>query len=109
MSALEVQIVRFVEDSQPGWAECEFVDVSGHRHTLCDKVPIFSTEYLDANSAFPQPGVADCEVLARWKEEDGRELVRITTIRPYGIESREGLSEFVVFAKQLVEDCGEAV
>ncbi len=94
--------MRFVDDSQPGFVECEFIDAGGRRHTLFDKVPIFSTGYLDADSEYPQPGMADCEVLARWEDEQGRELVRITTARPYDIESSEGVSDFVVFATQVV-------
>ena len=107
MPALRVEIARFVDDSQPGWVECEFVDADGRRHTLRYKVPIFSTEWLDAASAYPQPGDAGCEVLAQWKGELGREVVRITTARPCDIESSEGLSEFVVLASQLAAS-GEA-
>jgi hypothetical protein len=101
MPTLAVQIVRFVDDGQPGWVECEFVDAVGVRHTLRDKVPIFSAEWLDADSAYPRPGSAGCEVLARWSDEHGRALARITTARPRDIESRDGSSEFVVFARQL--------
>lgn len=107
MPALSVRIARFIDDSQPGWVECEFVDASGRRHTLRDKVPIFNTERLDADSAYPQAGVAGCDVLARWKDEHGRELVRVTTARPCDIASTEGLSEFVVLASQLAAG-GEA-
>src|SRR3954451_14163086 len=107
MPALAVQIVRFVDASQPGFAECEFVDAAARRHTLFDKVPIFSVEMLDADSAHPGPGAADCEVLARWKDDEGRELARVTTSRPFDIESREGVSEFVVLVEQLVRGCGE--
>ena len=39
---LAVQIVRFVDECQPGVVACEFVDADGHLHTLIDKVPIFS-------------------------------------------------------------------
>ena len=88
--------------ASPVSSSAKFIDAGGRRHTLFDKVPIFSTGYLDADSDYPQPGMADCEVLARWEDEQGRELVRITTARPYDIESSEGVSEFVVFATQVV-------
>jgi hypothetical protein len=42
-----------------------------------------------------------CEVLARWQDTQGRELVRITITRPINMESTDGLSEFVVVATQL--------
>lgn len=99
---LVVQIVRFVDDQQPGWVECVFVDAEERKHTFVDKVPIFSTECLDAFSKYPLWGCAACEVVERWKDAHGKELVRVTTARPDGIESTEGLSEFVVLAAQLV-------
>ena len=104
MPAILVKIVRLVDESQPGFVECEFTDADGRCHTLFDKVPIFTTDSLDANSEYPQPGVADCEVLSYWSDKFGRELVRVTTARPFDIESREGLSEFVVLSDQLVPD-----
>jgi hypothetical protein len=98
---LAVQIIRFTEDGNPGWITCEFRDAEGRRHTLIDKVPIFTAEDLDAHSQYPRPGVARCEALSRWRDADGRERIRISTERPDAIESTEGLSEFVVLAKQL--------
>src|ERR1017187_7249070 len=55
---LAVQIVRFVDDYQPGIAACQFVDADGRRHTLIDKAPIFSAETLDADSRYPRLGTA---------------------------------------------------
>jgi hypothetical protein len=55
---LFVQIVRFVDDRFPGWVACEFNDAASVLHVLIDKVPIFTTEVLDADSSFPQPGCA---------------------------------------------------
>lgn len=101
MPQLTVQIVRCVDDSFPGWVDCEFVDAAGNLHTLRDKIPIFATEDLDATSPYPQPGVAACEVIDHWSDAEGRKLVLITTDRPCGIESLEGLTVFVVFATQL--------
>jgi hypothetical protein len=98
---LTVQIVRFVDDHQPGWVECEFVDAGGRKHAFVDKVPGFSRDSLDETSAYPQPGGVACEVLAQWPDSLGRQLVRITTARPFHIESTEGQSEFVVLAAQL--------
>lgn len=93
--------MRFVDDHQPGWVECEFIDAEGRKHRFVDKVPIFSAEDLDAAGTYPRVGVIAGEVVARWKDAQGRELVRVTTVRPDGVESTEGLSEFVVPAAQL--------
>jgi hypothetical protein len=80
---------------------CEFVDAEGRRHTLIDKVPIFTVELLDATSNYPKPGSVGCEVLNQWEDGKGRKLVRISTAKPFDIESTEGLSEFVVLSTQL--------
>lgn len=96
-----VQIVEFVDDHQPGRVVCRFVDAEGHEHRLIDKVPIFSSESLDARSEYPQPGAVRCEVLEQWREGTGRELARISTARPDDVETEEGLSEFVVVSSQL--------
>jgi hypothetical protein len=98
---LAVQIVRFVDDTQPGVVAAEFVDAIGRCHTLIDKVPIFSEARLDAASAYPQPGAVRCEVLLRKKDAQKREIVRISTLRPDSIKSTEGLSEFEVRPPQL--------
>jgi len=98
---LAVQIVRFVDDHQPGFVACEFNDADGHLQTFVDKVPIFTNEYLDANSPYPQPSHAACTVLQRWRDTGGRDLARISTEKPCGIETEDGRSEFVVLASQL--------
>jgi hypothetical protein len=101
VSLLKVQIVRLVDDAQPGWVACEFGDAEGRRHTLIDKVPIFTGVMLDGTSVYPQSGEVACEILGEWKDARGRNIVRISTDRPYGITSNEGLREFVVLSSQL--------
>ena|ERR1700681_2300915 len=98
MYNVAVQILRFVDSSFPGWVECELVDAAGRRHILKDKVPIFVVEDLDANSKYPTPGIVACEVVERYQNEKGQELVRVSTVKPCDIESTEGLSEFTVCA-----------
>ena len=51
---LAVRITGFVDSSQPGFVACEFVDADDQPHTFIDKAPVFTTETLDANSAYPQ-------------------------------------------------------
>lgn len=53
---LVVSIIRFVDDTQPGVVACEFEDAEGRRHTVIDKVPIFTCEPLDAESIYPKLG-----------------------------------------------------
>jgi hypothetical protein len=96
MYSVAIQVIRFVDAAFPGWVECELVDAEGRRHVIKDKVPMFTVEELDADSRYPAEGCVPCEVLERYKDRAGQELARITTKEPYGIESSEGLTEFIV-------------
>ena len=78
----------------------EFVDSEQRRHTIIDKVLIFSVTLLDDRSTYPQPGGVPCEAMARWRDARGRDLVRVSI--GGGFESTEGLSEFVVLPTQLL-------
>jgi len=103
LAQLQVRIVRYVDDAQPGWVAIEFADVGGQIHTVVDKVPIFTSEDICAESTYPRVGMLPCTVLKRWRDEDGGDLVRITIEHPLGDQSTEGQSEFVVMAGQLAE------
>jgi hypothetical protein len=96
MKFISANIVRFVDGHQPGWVECEFADAEGRLHVLRDKVPMFTVEILDADSRYPTMGKIPCEVLETFKDATGRELVRVSTEKPCGIDSAEGLAEFIV-------------
>ena len=98
MHDLTVQILRFVDGGFPGWVECELVDAAGRRHLIIEKVPMLVSKDLDSDSEYPTPGNVRCEVLKRYQDEKGQELVQVSTARPWSIESMEGLSEFTVHA-----------
>ncbi|HEX2327590.1 MAG TPA: hypothetical protein VHN74_02620 [Candidatus Angelobacter sp.] len=95
---LRVEVVGFVDEAFPGWVEATFRDAAAREHTLRDKVPIFTEAMLDESSHYPQPGLVGCEVVERFRDDEGRELARISTT---GVESTAGLNSFVVFASQL--------
>jgi hypothetical protein len=99
MYNLTVQIIRYVDNLQPGVVACELLDAAGCCHTFIDKLPIFTTESLDATSAYPGPGIVRCEVVARWKDAHGHEFVRVSTATPDSVKSTEGVSAFTVLAK----------
>src|SRR5271165_85019 len=99
MHELTLQIVRFVDEAQPGWVEGEFVDAQGLRHSLIDKIPIFTAEALWTDSKYPVAGGVGCEVLERYRDENGQEVVRISTDKACCVESTKGLTEFVVPAR----------
>ena len=87
--------MRYVDDHLPGFVECAFVDADGAEHRFVEKVTVVSREHLSRDSQYPKEGVVTCEVLKEWVE-NGRALTRVSTERPWGIESIEGVSEFVL-------------
>jgi hypothetical protein len=104
MLALKVTITRYVNDEpQPGIVECELHDVHGHRWCFIEKTAIVSATNLDANSAYPQPGVIAAQVVNRSRDATGREIIRIDTERPWGVESVDGVTQFEVLPESLVE------
>ena len=103
MPELIVEIIRYVDDAQPGWIECRFKDASGKEHSILDKVPIFTSAVLDQSSAYPQPGALSCREVQRRRNSDGREVVTVDTEHPDHVESSLGETYFDVFAAQLGE------
>jgi hypothetical protein len=102
MSNLLVRVVRLVEDGQPPVVQVEFMDGAGQSHTFVDKEPIFIEKDYQSHS-FPRIAFVRCEVLEKWQDSRGQDLARITTSRPDGVESTDGLTEFVVTADSLFE------
>jgi hypothetical protein len=99
---IEVEITRFVDDSQPGFIELRFVDAFGHEHFFIEKVPVVTLEYLNADSIYPRQGFIACRIVEK-KLIDNREVFRVNTEEPWGIESTAGETEFDVFREQLLE------
>ena len=102
MISVSVEISRFIDDHQPGFVECRFLDACGELHTFTEKGPVVSTQNLSASSQYPCPGNIACEVVSEFMDSEGRSLVRIDTERPFSIESTSGETKFVVLSSQLV-------
>ena len=96
MPSVAIQVSRFVDEHQPGFVECVLIDAAGKAHVFVEKAPVVSNENLWSRSSYPRPGSIACEVIARWSDENGQALARVNTERPWGVESSEGLAEFVV-------------
>ena len=103
MPELIVEIVRFVDGAQPGVVECVVTDAWGKAHAFIDKIPIFTTADLTERNSYPQPGVIACDVLKRWHDSDGREIATVDTLKPWGVESIEGRTQFDVPLSQLAD------
>jgi hypothetical protein len=104
MVDLKVTIIRYVsDDPQPGIVECELYDAYGRRWTFIEKTAIVSATYIDSQSVYPQPGSIAGQVVERRRDAEGREIVRIDTEDPDGVESIDGVTQFDVLAESLVE------
>jgi len=103
MLGVKVTILRYVsDDPQPGVVECQLEDANGNCWLFLEKTAIVSTANLDAETIYRQSGVIACEVVRR-SHESNREVVRISTERPWHVESVDGSTEFNVTAASLID------
>lgn len=101
MHMLSVRILRFIDDSQPGWVERALRDAWGHNHLFREKAPVVSNANLDASTDYPQPGVIACEIIENWRDDAARVLIKIRTDKPWGCQSTDGVTCFDVLPEQL--------
>lgn len=100
-SAIKVQITRFVDSGQPGFVELAFTDAMGRTHQFIEKVPVVTTDDLDASSTYPRPAAIDCMVVAEGMDDRGVSVITVDTSHPWDIASTTGESTFVVRPEQL--------
>ena len=103
MLGVKITILRYADDSHPGWAECELTDEHGKGWRFIEKVPVVTRADLDSSSSYPQPGLIACQIIDRRLAPDGREVVTIDTSIPWDIESISGETRFDVSPNQLVD------
>ena len=103
MPALAVDIVRFVDEHQPGFVECRLLDAQGHTHCFIEKVPVVSTENLSSSSTYPRPGTIACQIVQR-SMDGSRQLLKVNTELPWHVESTTGATEFVVALAQVEQN-----
>jgi hypothetical protein len=104
MPHIRVEIVEFVDPSQPGWVAVTFRDADAKLHRIIDKIPLFTVADLWIDSTYPQPGIIECHVTERIPKPSGN-LVRIT-IEPYHYELTNENSEFVINEADLLSGSG---
>jgi hypothetical protein len=102
MLGVKVSVLR-CDEPQPGIVEFQLEEANGHRRLFVDKTAIVSAARLDAQTTYPQQGIIACEIVRRSRVTAQRELVRISTERPWHVESVDGLTEFDVLPEALVE------
>jgi hypothetical protein len=102
MIGLQVNIVEYTDDHQPGWVRCQFVDAYGKTWNIIEKVPVVTTEDLDSKSSYPRPGFVAAEVEEIFSDSNNRELATINTNVPWGIWAQDGEFIFTVLKSQLI-------
>lgn len=104
MLGVKVTILRYISDEpQPGIVEFQLDDANGHGWLFVDKTAIVKAGRLDADASYPQPGIIACEIVSRSRDTARREVVRISTERPWFVEAVDGSTEFDVLPNTLVE------
>ena len=103
MQGVNVLIAKYVGDARPGWVECKLTDAQGHEWRFVEKLPIVTCDSLNASSTLPQPGVIACEVISSGFDASGGAIAEIDTTRPWGVESTDGVTRFVVRTEQLMK------
>ena len=102
MHFIKAEATKLVDDR--GYPEiicCEFVDVDGCTHCFIEKWPIVSAEKLEGH--FPQACAIGCTVI-----QSKPASYVVSTMKPWGIESVEGTSEFEI-SKELLFETAESV
>jgi hypothetical protein len=89
-------------EPQPGLVEVSLTDARGKQWRFIDKAPIFSCDVFSAETAYPIDILIGCEELLRHVSPDGHDIVTVSTARPWGLETDDGVSEFEVSRDQLV-------
>ena len=103
MLGVKITILRYADDSQPGWVECILTDVHGQEWRFIEKVPVVTRADLDAASRYPQSGVIACQIIDRRLALDDREVVTIDTSVPWDIPFTSGQTRFDVSPNQLLD------
>jgi hypothetical protein len=102
MIGIEVEIIEYTDESQPGWVKCKLTDAFKKDWYIIEKVPIVSSEYLTAQSIYPKIGFIAVKVIETSVNEKGTGLAIIDTSIPWGINDENGETRFTVLRSQLI-------
>jgi hypothetical protein len=99
-----VEITKMIDgDCWPVFVECKFYDAYGKEHTICEKFPVVALESIATDSVFPQRGAVRCSLIKERVDKDIGRIIEVSTEVPDHVESLDGLSEFSLFAEQVIE------
>ena len=98
MKELKINILAFVDDSQPGWVRCAFNDAFGKEWFITEKGPVVSEIYSDEKSDYPVEGSIKCSIV----EDIDDDKVVIDLDNPWAISAEGGETIFTVSKGQLI-------
>jgi hypothetical protein len=84
-------------DHFPGWVKCKLVDAHGDEHVFIEKSPLVCANWDQS----PRAAYLDCIVQRTMLSESNHIVLHVSSEKPWGIESTDGLTEFVVTEDQL--------
>lgn len=93
--AVRVEVVRWVDEGFPGWAEAELTEADGSVAAIVEKAPVLDgAGRLTPDGPFPVALVLPCDVLRRSTGPDGSRtaVVRLRS----GVTDRHGRATFHV-------------
>ncbi len=99
MFGIKVSILRYLsDDPHPGIVACQFVDSNGRHWCFVEKTAVVydGSDSLGPQSRFPITGFIAGTIGAKVFSKNGHEAVEFSTEQPWGIESIEGQSTFIV-------------
>ena len=102
MSSVLARISQVNKDAIPAIVTFTFSDAKGQEHAFAEKEPVIFELCPSANEPYPTFAEIPCRVLEYWQDASGRQLCLIDTELPWGIESSEGETKFIVLASHLV-------
>ena len=90
---LPITILSVDRSHFPDWVEFSLADADGIAHYFYDKEPVVG---CGVDGPFPRVSSLAGELLDKWIDDQGRILGKVTTAKPWFIESKSGETVFVV-------------
>jgi hypothetical protein len=96
MPKIAIQLLRFVDDHQPGFVEFELCDAYGHQHLFVEKIPVVTLLNVNSTSSFPISEKLDCTIALKRTSIDSTIQFEVDTTAPWGVVSNTNQSKFWV-------------
>lgn len=103
MEGIKVDILEFIDESQPGWVKCVFYDAYGKECFVIEKVPIVTDEFLDSQSEYPKIGFIAGKISDIRIDNNSRTITTIDLNIPWGVSDVNGQTLFDVYLDQIVQ------